>query len=33
MKELLTEKYRPKSLDEIALPKRIKDILQNEIQK
>lgn len=32
MKELLTEKYRPKTLDEIALPKRVKDILQNGIQ-
>lgn len=32
MKELLTEKYRPKSLDEIALPKRVKDILQSGIQ-
>lgn len=32
MKELLTEKYRPKTLDEIALPKRVKDILKNGIQ-
>src|SRR5574344_1221719 len=32
MKELLTEKYRPKSLDEIALPQRVKDILQSGIQ-
>ena len=32
MKELLTEKYRPKTLAEIALPQRIKDILNNGIQ-
>ena len=32
MKELLTEKYRPKTLDEIALPERVKNILKNGIQ-
>lgn len=32
MKELLTEKYRPKTLDEIALPQRVKRILLNGIQ-
>lgn len=31
-KELLTEKYRPKNLDEIALPKRVKDFLEGGIQ-
>lgn len=30
--ELLTEKYRPKTLDEIALPKRLKDMLSKGIQ-
>lgn len=32
LNELLTEKYRPKSLDEIALPKRLKDMLSRGIQ-
>lgn len=31
-KELLTEKYRPQNLDEVALPKRIKDFLEEGIQ-
>ena len=30
--ELLTEKYRPKNLDEVALPKRIKDFLEGGIK-
>lgn len=30
--ELLTEKYRPKNLDEIALPKRVKDFLEGGIK-
>lgn len=32
LNELLTEKYRPKTLDEIALPKRLKDMLSKGIQ-
>lgn len=32
MEQLLTEKYRPQSIDEIALPKRIKDILSKGIR-
>lgn len=32
MKELLTEKYRPKTLDDIVLPKRVKNMFQNGIQ-
>lgn len=31
MQELLTEKYRPQSLDEIALPKRLKDTFKDGI--
>lgn len=30
MQELLTEKYRPQSLDEIALPKRLKELFSKE---
>ena len=32
MEQLLTEKYRPKTIDEIALPKRIKDMLSKGIR-
>lgn len=32
MEQLLTEKYRPQSIDEIALPERIKDILSKGIR-
>jgi len=32
MEQLLTEKYRPQSIDEIALPKRIKDMLSKGIR-
>lgn len=32
MEQLLTEKYRPQSIDEIALPKRIKNMLSNGIR-